>query len=131
MAGGVGMAGCGARPLPPADRDALRAGLRRLLTEVMDGELHALDNLDDLFARTAAALVALLDEHPPDSEVVQTVHQFLNQPLNLLWWHLHRWAGNAVHIDDVAIWTTQSPYLDRREFFRRPWSRLLNGESYK
>jgi hypothetical protein len=34
--------------LPAADRDALRAGLRRLLTEVMDGELHALGNLDDL-----------------------------------------------------------------------------------
>jgi hypothetical protein len=126
--------------LPPPDREALRTGLHRLLSQVTDGELTALDTLDDLFTRVIAALSALLDSHEPDEhghchhcpaepfgcEVVETVHQYLNQPLNLLWWHLHRNNGVPLHLDDVAIWTTNNPAIRRQEHAHRPWTRCFN-----
>lgn len=113
--------------LPPADPEALRAGLRRLLRAVMVNELYVEDDIDDLFARTVGALLALLDSHGSQRDVVETVHQFLNQPLTLLWYHLHRRAGDDMHIDDVAIWTVNSPYLNREEHAERPWSRFFDA----
>lgn len=85
----------------PVDRDALCGELDSLIGQVINQEMHALDTLDDEFARMAAALLALLRAHEPDQHgrcpqypdlpscaVLTTGHQYLKQPLTLIWWHL-------------------------------------------
>ena len=54
--------------LPPMDWAALRGELDSLIKQVISEEMNALDTLDDQFARMAAALIALLDSHAPNSE---------------------------------------------------------------
>lgn len=108
--------------LPPADRDALCAELDSLVEQVINQEIRALDTLDDTFARMAAALLAVLGTHEPDEhgrcsrcparpsacEVLETVHQYLKQPLTLLWWHLHNQRGEPLPIDEVGAWIAAS-----------------------
>ena len=106
--------------LPDADRSVLREDLADLIEQVIDEEIHALDTLDDRFARMAAALLALLDSHDPDAQgqcpkcgsgrcdVLETIHQFLKQPLALVWWHQFRRRGQPMHLDAVGAWITSS-----------------------
>lgn len=112
--------------LPPVDRDALCAELDSLIEQVIDEEMHALDTLDDQFARMAAALLALIRAHEPDRrgrcrrcpagaracEVLETVHEYLKQPLTLMWWHLHRQRGRSMSVDEVGAWlaASQTPH---------------------
>lgn len=98
----------------------MRAELAELIEQVIDEEMRALDSLDDLFARMAAALLALLDSHEADADggcprcraskcdVLETVHQYLKQPLVLVWWHLFRRRGEPIHIDALGAWITRS-----------------------
>ena len=123
--------------LPAVDRDALCAELDSLIEQVIDEEMHALDTLDDQFARMAAALLALLRAHQPDQhgrcqhcpagaapcEVLQTVHQYLKQPLTLLWWHLHQQRRDRpMPIDEVGAWlaASQTPHAWDRSVSSMP-----------
>jgi len=111
--------------LPPMDRRALRAELDSLVEQVINEEMHALDTLDDQFARMAAALIALLDSHEPDSngrcrgcperrpqqapcDALETIHQYLKQPLTLVWWHQFNRLGRPMSIDEVGAWIDKS-----------------------
>lgn len=108
--------------LPPVDRQRLCSELDSLIRQVSDQEMHALDTLDNLFARMAAALLALLELHDPDEQgwcpmcpdqrppcvVVQTVHEYLNQPLALVWWHELRRQGTRLSFDEVGAWLADS-----------------------
>ena len=106
--------------VPDADRSTLRAELADLIEQVIDEEMNALDELDDQFARMAAALLALLDSHEPDAggrcpicrastcDVLETVHQYLKQPLVLMWWHQFRRRGEPVHVDAIGGWLAES-----------------------
>lgn len=110
--------------LPAPDRSALRAELADLIEQVIDEDIRALDALDDEFARMAAALLALLDSHEPDPrgrcpkcraaacEVLTTIHQYLKQPLVLVWWHQLRRSGAPMSIDAVGSWlaASQTPH---------------------
>lgn len=115
--------------LPPADRDALCAELDSLIEQVIEEDIHALDTLDDQFARMAAALLALLRAHEPDRhgrcprcparlpgcELLETVHRYLKQPLTLVWWHLlAQRRDRPMPVDEVGAWlaASQTP---------RPW----------
>jgi hypothetical protein len=108
--------------LSPVDQRSLCTELDSLIRQVMDQQMHALDTLDDLFARMAAALLALLELHEPDEQgycpmcpdqqppcaVLHTVHEYLKAPLALVWWHeLHR-RGNRLSIDEVGVWLAMS-----------------------
>lgn len=108
--------------LQPADRDVLHAELCSLIEQVVNEELHALDTLDDQFARMTAALLALLNQHelgqggrctrcptrPSGCDVLETVHQYLNQPLALVWWHMHQQRDAPMSIDEVGAWLAAS-----------------------
>jgi hypothetical protein len=112
--------------LPPMDWQALRAELDSLVEQVINEEMHALDTLDDQFARMAAALIALLDSHEPDPEgrcrscperrspqqvscdVLETIHQYLKQPLSLIWWHQFNRRGKPIPIDEIGAWIDKS-----------------------
>lgn len=107
---------------PPADQRTLCAELDSLIQQVIDQEMHAFDTLDDLFARMALALLALLESHEPDEhglcpmcpdprppcEVLQTVREYLMQPLALVWWHELRRRGDRLGIDEVGTWLAMS-----------------------
>ena len=115
---------------PPPDRNALRADLNSLVDQIVNAELTALDTLDDQFARMAAALITLLDHHEPDStgrcprctpaapgcETLETIHNYLNQPLTLVWWHELRRRGEPMPIDQIGTWLANSSTP-------RPWDR--------
>ena len=112
--------------LPSADRRALRTELDSLIGQIIDEEMHALDSLDDKFARMAAALLALLDAHTPDEHgrclmcprrqskdepscaVLQTIHEYLKQPLTLIWWHQFHKRGEAMTVDEIGAWIERS-----------------------
>jgi hypothetical protein len=106
--------------VPDADRSALRSELAGLVTQVIDGEMRALDTLDDQFARMAAGLLALLDCHEADAqqrcrkcrsaqcEVLETINQYLKQPLILVWWHEFRRRGKPMPVDAVGDWLAGS-----------------------
>jgi hypothetical protein len=106
--------------VPEADSSALCAELADLVGQIIDGEVHALDTLDGRFARMAAALLALLDSHEPDAlglcrrcrptrcDVLETVNQYLRQPLILVWWHEFRRRGKPMPVDAVGDWLARS-----------------------
>ena len=112
--------------LKPVSREAICAELESLVEQVINEEMHALDTLDDKFARMAAALLALLRAHRPDfeggcvacppeanlrsagCELVETVHQYLKQPLTLVWWHVHNDRGEPMRLDEVGAWIAAS-----------------------
>jgi hypothetical protein len=115
---------------PPADRDALCGELDSLIEQVINQEMNALDSLDDEFARMAAALLVLLRAHEPDQlgrclscpnlpatcEVLATIHQYLKQPLTLVWWHVFNERNPApTSVDEIGAWlaASQTP---------RPWT---------
>lgn len=105
---------------PAADASSLRAELADLIDQVVNEQMRALDTLDDQFTRMAAALLMLLGSHEPDGhgrcpacgtancDVLETIHQFLKQPLILVWWHQFRRRDEPMHIDSVAAWINQS-----------------------
>lgn len=115
---------------PPANRDALCDELDSLIEQVISQEMNALDTLDDEFARMAAALLALLRAHEPDQHgrcpscpslpttcaVLTTIHQYLKQPLTLVWWHVFNERNpTPTAVDEIGAWlaASQTP---------RPWT---------
>jgi len=117
-----------------ANRDELCAELGALIEQIVNEDVHALDTLDDQFARMVAALLTLLKTHeldndgrcsrcptrPSGCDVLETVQQHLKQPLTLLWWHVHKQRDNNMPIDEVGAWlaASQTP---------RPWDRPADG----